>query len=118
MVPAQLAHHRLHLRRRLMRAPVRAARPVLQTGQALVGIATQPGMQTLPRHPDLLGYLGHRITGQHRHDGLIPLLHDRHSHQRQSRPPDPVLPANNTRSRNRTVIMSSIWWDASVKHVP
>ena len=67
-------------------------------------------MQTLPRHPDLVGYLGHRITDQHRQDGLIPLLHDRHSHQCQSRLPDRVLPANNTRSRSRTVIMSSIWW--------
>jgi len=72
--------------------------------------AAQPGMQTLPRHPDLVGYLGHRITDQHRQDGLIPLLHDRHSHQCQSRLPDRVLPANNTRSRSRTVIMSSIWW--------
>jgi len=64
--------------------------------RAALHVAAQPGMQTLPRHPDLLGHLGHRITGQDRQDGLIPLLHDRHSHQCQSRLPGPVLPANNT----------------------
>ena len=43
---------------------------------------------SLPRHPDLGLHLGHRITGQHRQDGLIPLFHDRHSHLCQSQLPD------------------------------
>jgi hypothetical protein len=42
--------------------------------------------------PDLRGRVHDRITGQDRHDGLIPLFHDRHSRQCQSRLPDLVLP--------------------------
>jgi hypothetical protein len=34
----------------------------LQTGQAFVGIAAQPGMQTLTWHSHLGRHLGHRIT--------------------------------------------------------
>jgi hypothetical protein len=96
VVPAHLTHQRLHLRRRLMSAAVRAPRPVLQARQSFIGIAAQPGMQALPGHSDLLGYLHDRIASQNRQHGLIPLFHDRHSHQCQSRLPDPVLPANNT----------------------
>jgi hypothetical protein len=70
--------------------------PSSTAGQVLVGIAAQPVMHTLPRHPDLLGYLGHRITSQHRQNGLIPSLHDRHSHQVPIPASDRVLPANNT----------------------
>jgi hypothetical protein len=62
-----------------------AAHQQLQPGQTFVGITAQPGIHALPRHPDLLGHLCDRITGQDRQHGLISLFHDRHSHQCQSR---------------------------------
>lgn len=97
MMPAQLTHQRLHLRRGLMYTPLRPAGPILQPGQSHLRIAGQPGVHRLPRHPDPGGHLHHRLSGLHRQHRPIPLLHNRQLHQRQSRPPHHAMPATITR---------------------
>ena len=87
MLPAHLAHRRLHLRRCLMRARIRPLRPVRQRAQAALLIAADPGMHALPGHPGPGGGLSHRHSGFDLQDSAIPLLDNGHLHQCQSRPP-------------------------------
>lgn len=89
MMPAQLTHQRLHLRRRLMRTTQRPPRPVLQTGETHLGIPGQPGMNRLPGHPNPGRHLNHRFAGLHGEDRPIPLLNDRQLHQRNPGLPSP-----------------------------
>ena len=57
--------------------------------------------------------------GPHRQDGPIPLLHNGHVHQRQSRPPDHASPANDTRSsKPNTAPCQASGGTATVKHQP
>lgn len=97
MKPTQLTHQRLHLRRCLMSTPLRSAGSVFQPGESPFGIAGEPGMDGLPGHPDPGCHLDHGFSRLNRQHRPIPLFHDRQLHQRQSRPPQPAMPATITR---------------------
>ncbi len=75
MLYPQLHQPRLHHRAHLMRTPPRPMRPVDQALQPRPGVAAQPRVQPLPRHPHLRRRLGHRHSvlndRQHRQ---VPLL--------------------------------------------
>jgi hypothetical protein len=87
MLTPKLTHQRLDLRSQLMRTRPRPLRPVRQPAQPVAAIAPQPRMHALPQHPTPLSDLGHRHPRLDLQHGSIPLLDNRHIHQRQSRPP-------------------------------
>jgi hypothetical protein len=84
MLPAQLTHCRLHLRADLMRARLRAPRAVHQPAQATLGIAANPGMHALPRHPEIGCHLADRNPSRSLQDSPVTLLDNRQLHQCQS----------------------------------
>ena len=78
MLPAQLQHQRLDIRRHLRRRRPRSMRMILQARQALSLVPGKPRMHALPRHPEPASHLNDRAPiGDHRQNGLITLL--RHS---------------------------------------
>ncbi|TWG07568.1 hypothetical protein FHU35_11185 [Saccharopolyspora dendranthemae] len=88
MLPPQLTHPRLDLGIQLPRMPTRPMRPILQTGQALIPIAANPGMHRLPRHAIPFRDLGDlRSSRQDLHDRVITLLHNAQLHEHRPRPP-------------------------------
>jgi hypothetical protein len=71
----QLHEPDLHPRIHLMRTRPGPIRPIGQPVQPARGIPAQPGMQPLPRHPDLRRHIGHRQAVLHdSQDRLITLL--------------------------------------------
>ena len=101
MLPAHLAHRRLHPRADLMRARLRAPGTIRQRAQAALLITAQPGMHALPRHSRPRGGLGHRDPGSDLKDSAIPLLDNGHLYQCQSRPPVTPTPANDEEQESR-----------------
>jgi hypothetical protein len=79
MLPAQLAHRRLHLDRGLMGTELRPVGPVHQATQALIPIAGQPHVHCLARHPNLGGHRRDRLAGQDGQHRPIALLDNGHS---------------------------------------
>jgi hypothetical protein len=55
--------------------------------KAMLLVAGWPGVHTLPGYPEPGRQLADPIPGPHREHRPVPLLHQRHLHQRQSRPP-------------------------------
>ena len=118
MIPAQLTHRRLHLRRRLMRTRLRPMRPVLQRVQTVLAIAGQPRMHALPRHPELDRDLTDPVPGPHRQHRPKPLLHHRQLPQCQSRPPTTRRPQTSNDQPAAASTLSSINRYSDVKHQP
>ncbi len=88
----------LHLRRDLIRAGPRTMRPIGQPADPVHQIPPGPGMQRLPRHPDLSSHLGDFRTRQHCPNRIQPLLDHRQRNQCQSRPPARRRPTERRRS--------------------
>ncbi len=87
MLPSQLTHPRLDLGIQLPRMPMRPMRPILQTGQALIPIAANPGMHRFPRNAIPFCDLGDlRSSRQDLHDRVITLLHNAQFHEHRPRP--------------------------------
>ena len=116
MLPTQLTHRGLHLRAGLMRTPEGAVRPIHQPGQAVSAVAGQPGVQRLPRDPELGRHHHLGFAALDRQHGPVALLDNRHVHQSHSRPPPTVHEGRSAESRSGP--MSSIRWDSNVKHQP
>jgi hypothetical protein len=82
--PRRMRHPQLNQRdldhhRHLMRTRTRHMRPIRQTLQPTRLITGQPPMHRLARHPEPGRHTRHRLAvGDHRPDGLIPLLSHRH----------------------------------------
>ena len=74
MRPAQLADHRLQLRRDLPRMGMHLMAAIRQARRALDPVADQPGMHALAAHPVPIGHLGHRNPGQHFQHRPVSLL--------------------------------------------
>ncbi len=60
-----------------------------QPSQAVSGIAGQPGVQGLARHPELSRHHDLGFTALDCKDRTVALLDNRHLHQSHSRPPPP-----------------------------
>ena len=118
MLTTQFADRRLELDRQLMRARLWPLGAVGQPSQPMVGIAGQPAVDRLARHPSLPSDLAHRGAGLHGQDHAIALLDNRQLHQDQSRPPAPRRPQP-TRDRQADLgHLSTMWWNRYVKHLP
>jgi len=82
MLTPQLAHRRLDLRADLVRAGIRAFRPVRQRAKTALAVADDPGVHALTAHLIAGGDLSHRNPRRGLQDRTVTLLNDRQLHQR------------------------------------
>ncbi len=94
VLAADLADRRFDLWRDLVRRRLRPPGAVRQRPQAAFGISADPGMHTLPAHPEPSRDLRHRNPGPDLENSPVALLDNRHLHQCQSRPSASPAPAN------------------------
>jgi hypothetical protein len=74
VLAADLADRRLNIARDLVRGRLRPPRAVRQGSQAAFGITADPGMHTLPRHPEPDSDLRHRQPCSDLENSPVPLL--------------------------------------------
>jgi len=77
MLAAHLAHRRLDLRADLVRAGIRAFRPVRQAAKTALAVAGDPAVHALAAHLIPGGDLGHRHPSRGLQDRAVTLLNNR-----------------------------------------